>query len=130
MSTGQTMWVEIDVSFPEEDILAHDFSLVIQVEKSAVILTKDAHNHEEAVFPYYSKLDDDVIIQEFEFPNPDDAPEPTPTPEPTPIPDEDEDDDVVEDEDVVDEDEDEDEEDEVLDLGYRRIVVDGKSFHD
>ncbi len=79
MSAGQTLGASLQVYFDENDLRAHDISIVVQAEKSPIkISVEGAEKSEE--FPQY-KLSPDVTIKPMRNREHDDGTEPDPLPD-------------------------------------------------
>ena len=60
MAAGDTVKLEMYAYWAPEDLLQHDFSIVVWAEKSPVTMTA-THDHPSVGFPNY-KLSENVII--------------------------------------------------------------------
>ena len=61
MEAGESLGLLLQAYWSPEDLLPHDFSIVVWAEKSPVAMNVRAHNHQSKSFPNY-KLSDNVII--------------------------------------------------------------------
>jgi len=60
MQAGEKLNIEVEVKWAPEDLLPHDFSVVVQAEKSPVTMTIK-HDHQSEQFPNF-KLSENVKL--------------------------------------------------------------------
>ena len=61
MQAGEKLDIRVEAKWSQEDLLPHDFSIVVFAEKSPVVMSVD-HDHDGEHFPNF-KLSPNVIVK-------------------------------------------------------------------